>query len=268
MLYNQFKHTYYKCLLLKILFIFLIYFLTIFHTNTLWAVNGDVDIDIEFDYDASNNSANQNKIKDPLEHLNRTIFATYKFIFNHGGKNIIILYQTIPTGVRNLGTNFANNLQEPITAVNHLLQFKINSFIKSLFRFTINSTFGLLGIVDIMSFVGTPRYPNTFGATLHYYGIGEGFYFFLFGPSTLLDTLASFVDNSYLMGYVPWNNNTSVSIFNINLSSYQIITTANNVLLYNSNGSIFQNNFDEYATIRYVYMTSRKNSLQQLKDTN
>ena len=60
----------------------------------------------------------------------------------------------------------------------------------------INSTVGILGFIDIASYVGIESYEEDFGQTLGYYGVGSGFYIVLpfLGPSNLRDTLSLSVD--------------------------------------------------------------------------
>jgi len=60
----------------------------------------------------------------------------------------------------------------------------------------VNSTAGLLGVVDVASQVGFPKNWEDFGQTLGYWGIGNGPYLVLpfLGPSSIRDTLGKGID--------------------------------------------------------------------------
>jgi phospholipid-binding lipoprotein MlaA len=91
---------------------------------------------------------------------------------------------------RAIGRAF-NNLREPITFVNDVLQFEFERAGIALGRFLINSTFGVLGLFDVAEGMNLPRHKADFGQTLHSWGIGDGIYLVLplFGPSTLRDAV-------------------------------------------------------------------------------
>src|SRR3546814_18400549 len=63
-------------------------------------------------------------------------------------------------------------------------------------RFFINSTIGMLGLVDIAAESGFPYHEEDFGQTLGTYGAGEGFYLVLpiLGPTSLRDGTGRIVD--------------------------------------------------------------------------
>ena len=64
-------------------------------------------------------------------------------------------YQAVtPAPVRKGVSNFFNNLGEPITAVNSVLQAKPGAAARSLTRFVFNTTFGLLGLFDVAGAMG------------------------------------------------------------------------------------------------------------------
>ena len=88
-------------------------------------------------------------------------------------------------------TNFFNNIDDITSAANNLLQFKLSRFGSDVGRVLINSTVGLLGILDVATNMGLPSYKEDFGQTLGYWGFGPGPYFVLplLGPSTIRDTI-------------------------------------------------------------------------------
>ena len=93
----------------------------------------------------------------------------------------------VKTGVR----NFFNNLWEPWTAVNDLLQGNVYYAVVDVSRFLINSTVGLLGIFDVATMMDIPGRKEDFGQTLGKWGVPNGPYLVLpfLGPSTVRDTV-------------------------------------------------------------------------------
>ena len=88
------------------------------------------------------------------------------------------------------------NLEEPLTGVNDLLQLRIGALGKTVFRFVVNSTFGIAGLFDVAKTRGVPIHFSLFGQTLGRYGIKPGPYVMLpiLGPSDVRDAVGRLVD--------------------------------------------------------------------------
>ena len=95
--------------------------------------------------------------------------------------------ELVDTGV----TNFFNNMRDFTSAINNLLQLKLSRAVSDVGRIVVNSTIGLLGLIDVASNMDMPSYKEDFGQTLGYWGAGPGPYFVLpiLGPSTIRDTI-------------------------------------------------------------------------------
>ena len=95
--------------------------------------------------------------KDPWESMNRSILE-----FNLASDRIFLkpiakgYSQVVPAPVRKGVSNFFNNLWEPWTIVNDLLQGKFADAGHDFWRFAINLTFGIGGIFDVASHAGVP----------------------------------------------------------------------------------------------------------------
>jgi len=89
-------------------------------------------------------------------------------------------------------TNFTDNIEDVNIALNNLLQGKIKEGFSDIFRFTLNSTIGVLGLFDVASTIGLEKHSEDFGQTLAVWGVSDGPYIVLpvLGPSSLRDTLA------------------------------------------------------------------------------
>lgn len=113
--------------------------------------------------------------QDPYEDFNRQMFA-----FNEGLDKAVI--EPVAQGYRAITNepvregvgNFTSNLNEPLTAVNHVLQGKLPDAGATLGRFVINSTLGLVGIFDPAAAMGILRTKEDFGQTLGAWGVDDG----------------------------------------------------------------------------------------------
>ena len=78
----------------------------------------------------------------------------------------------------------------PLYLGNDLLQGNVGNAGITLSRFALNTTFGVLGIMDVANPMGLPGHQSDFGQTLGVWGVGEGPYLVLplFGPSNPRDT--------------------------------------------------------------------------------
>jgi len=145
-------------------------------------------------------SGNESSSEDPLESYNRWMHE-----FNMAGDRVLIqplaqMYeQALPSPARTGVRNFYNNIREPATIVNGLLQGKPGIAARDTLRFLINTTFGVLGLFDIASSLGMPRHVEDFGQTLAVWGIPSGPYVVLpfLGPSTVRDSFGVAVRSAY-----------------------------------------------------------------------
>jgi phospholipid-binding lipoprotein MlaA len=135
--------------------------------------------------------------RDPFEPLNREVSR-----FNEGVDAVLLkptatLYrETVPPLLRTGVSNFFGNLSDAWSAVNNLLQFKVQYAAESLMRFSVNSTIGMFGVLDVASDMNLERHREDFGQTLGRWGVPAGPYIVLplLGPSTLRDSIALPVD--------------------------------------------------------------------------
>ena len=136
--------------------------------------------------------------RDPMEPWNRGVYKFNDAVDRAVLKPAAQAYDFVtPTPVQTGVNNFFNNLSDAWSTVNSLMQFKGQEAMNSFWRFTINSTFGLGGLLDIATEAQIPRVKQDFGLTLAHYGVQSGPYVVLplLGPSTLRDTIARPVDS-------------------------------------------------------------------------
>lgn len=122
-----------------------------------------------------------------LEVYNRAMFNFNYQLDKHVIKPVAKGYKFITTqSMRNRVTNFFNNLEEPASAINNLLQGEFKNSGQSMARFAVNSTLGLLGLFDVASGWGMTKKNNSFDATMAKYCVPDGPFFVMpvLGPST------------------------------------------------------------------------------------
>lgn len=131
--------------------------------------------------------------RDPWEGWNRGVFA-----FNEGLDDLVLrpvatVYRDfVPQFVRTGVNNVFNNFADAWGAVNSLLQGKPEAALTDVMRFALNTSFGLLGLLDIATEAGMEPSREDFGQTLGRWGLGAGPYLVLplLGPSSLRDASA------------------------------------------------------------------------------
>lgn len=124
------------------------------------------------------------------------------FAFNEGLDSVLVKpvakgYEAaLPSSVRNGVTNFFSNIDDLFIGVNNLLQGKVPEAFGDLGRVLINTTVGLLGIMDFASDAGLEKHNEDVGQTLGRWGVGNGAYVVVpvFGPRTVRDTVGLALD--------------------------------------------------------------------------
>ena len=135
--------------------------------------------------------------RDPLESFNRTIFGFNDVVDKAVIKPVATGYRAVtPNWLRKGVGNFFNNLEDVWSAVNNGLQGRGQEFSDSVGRVMLNSTIGLLGVIDIASDLNIERHTADFGLTLGRWGVAPGPYVVLpfLGPRTLREVAGLPVD--------------------------------------------------------------------------
>jgi len=149
----------------------------------------------------------QTHMSDPIEPINRVIWDfNYLFLDAYIYKPTTEAYvDWVPDGGRKAINNFVLNLDEPSTIVNNLIQLEVKHAADALLRFTFNSTFGLLGFIDVAEMGGVPRRRETFSNVLGRWYVPHGPYVMMpvIGPRSVRKIVGSFVDGLYFpMSYL------------------------------------------------------------------
>ena len=212
---------------------------------------------------ASNNDetptyANGQKISDPFEGYNRAGFkfndALDQAVLEPTARGYkYVMPDFAETGVRSA----VRNLRSPLDFGNQVLQADFDGALGTLSRAMINTTFGVLGFVDLAADAGIPYEREDFGQTLAVWGVGHGPYIVapLIGPASLRDHLANF--GEALVDPV------RLYLFNTDEeTTYYIITTTalldRRVQLLDILADLRKNSIDYYASVRSLYYQNRQ----------
>lgn len=192
--------------------------------------------------------------RDPLEDFNRAAYSFNDLLDRALLEPLAQGYNYITPAPVNKGvTNFFNNLRDIRSAVNNLLQFKIGRAFSDVGRFAVNSTVGILGLMDVASNMNLPRYDEDFGQTLGVWGFGSGPYivFPFFGPSSGRDGVGLVVDWFTDPIYYIEDDATRLT-----LRGLDIVDTRADLL--SASRVLEQAALDPYAFVRDAYLQRRE----------
>ncbi|EFM95319.1 MlaA family lipoprotein [Actinobacillus pleuropneumoniae] len=152
--------------------------------------------------------------KDPLEGFNRAMWkVNYDYIDTYALKPVAKGWRDyVPSPIKTGLTNVANNLDEPASFVNRLLEGEGKKAMIHFNRFWINSIFGLGGLIDWASQTKDLKLDNgnrEFGHTLGSYSVPTGAYIMVpgYGATTPRQAVGKAADSAYpvlSMLTMPW----------------------------------------------------------------
>jgi phospholipid-binding lipoprotein MlaA len=205
----------------------------------------------------------EDEIYDPLEPINRAIFS-----FNNAVDKVVLEpaakgYRKLPSPIQSGISNFLGNLKLPLVILNQILQGQIPSALESTGRFAVNSTVGLVGLIDVATKIGLEEMDEDFGQTFATWGVGDGFYLVLpiFGPSNARDAVGTALTytldpiNAYLvMEGEAWAVPLRATVNAIDYRS-KIIAEVN---------ALRNNSVDFYAAVRSSFYQNRKAAIRNV----
>jgi len=194
---------------------------------------------------------------DPWEDANRAVFS-----FNQGVDETVLVpvskaYRTIvPPPMRQSMHDFLQNLREPVTFANDVLQARPDLAGNTLARFTINSTVGIGGMFDVATRIGVPYHDNDLGVTLATWGVADGPYVMLpiMGPSNVRDTVGRVGDGFADPGNIVAGNYNLLWASVARAAAEGIDTRSRNI---ENLAELEKTSLDYYATIRSLYQQRR-----------
>ena len=189
--------------------------------------------------------------KDPLEGFNRAMWkVNYDYLDPYVVKPVATGWRDyVPSPVKTGLVNVANNLDEPASFVNRLLEGEGKKAMVHLNRFWINSIFGIGGLIDWASLTPDLKLDNgnrEFGDTLGHYGVGTGAYIVVpgYGSTTPRQAVGKVADSAYpvlSLLTTPW----SIAKFGV-----QGIDARSKLL---DQDALLKQSLDPYVTFREAY---------------
>ncbi|HUO97715.1 MAG TPA: VacJ family lipoprotein [Rhizomicrobium sp.] len=201
-------------------------------------------------------------VYDPFESVNRKVFA-----FNHSlDKNAALpaasYYKSnVPDGMRDGVHNFFSNLSIPVTLANDVLQGQFTQAGIAVCRLGVNTTAGVLGVMDPATGWGCPENDEDFGQTLAVYGMPPGPYLVLplLGSTLPRDLAGKLLVDHYFnpLGYVSYSGKYYVSMSTNVLKMVDQRSRSISAL-----SNVERTSVDYYAAVRSIYLQKRDSAIQ------
>ena len=197
---------------------------------------------------------------DPLELFNRYMYGFNRVLDAAVIKPVAIVYDMgLPENVKYCTKSFVKNAYGPINLLNYTLQGRAENAAKTAVRFILNTTLGLLGLIDFAEFVGISEESTGFNETFASWGMEPGPYIMLplLGPTTFrgaygygfdwfADPLRIFANHSN--SCINRNHRIRDALWGV--SAANIISTRADLL--NTLDDIYETSKDSYVTIRSI----------------
>lgn len=193
------------------------------------------------------------RVDDPFEPSNRVMYAIHEPLDRHIVKPIAEAYvDYVPSVIRTGIRNYFNNIDDLFSAVNGLLQGKLDKAGNDMARVMINTFPGILGLIDVASDAGIPRGNEDFGQTFGYWGIPQGPFLFipLFGPTTVRD-------GTGVVLRVWWSPTTEIGDVHVRNVLYGLGAIDLRAQALDATSLIDQASLDPYTFVRRAYLQRR-----------
>ncbi|MBS4772472.1 MAG: VacJ family lipoprotein [Proteobacteria bacterium] len=217
----------------------------------------------------ASSATEQHEYDDPFEGYNRAMFSFNYQVDKYVIKPVAEGYRAVTTPfIRERISSVIDNLKEPVSAGNYLLQADPEASVKSLSRFVINSTLGLVGMFDVAEGWGLPKDKTTFNETFAKWCIPQGPFIVLplLGPSTPRAATGMALD--FVFDPVYWATYQDANVHDKASWGYAIaqgITVREAAL--DILDDLERNSVDFYATMRSAYLQNQ-NKLKCFNDVS
>lgn len=111
---------------------------------------------------------------DPAERLNRGVFAFNRTVDDYALAPVARGYKYLPDFFQSGLHNFVANFGEPKVFINDVLQGNGERSVTTFGRFVINTTVGVVGLIDVSGKMGIERHTADFGQTFGVWNIANG----------------------------------------------------------------------------------------------
>jgi phospholipid-binding lipoprotein MlaA len=210
---------------------------------------------------------------DPIETPNRFIFSVNRAVDIIAVRPIAVLYRDwMPAPAQRGLHNALENLGEPVTAINEVVQGAPGRAATTLGRFLINSTIGVAGLFDVASTLGMSKTREGMGDTVGYYAGVEpengGFYMVLpvIGPSNARDGVGLAIDAAVdPFSIITFGiSNTAGWIYSGTRYGATLVDRRSRTLF--ALDDLEKNSVDFYAALKSAYTQQRADFIRQKRD--
>ena len=206
------------------------------------------------------------EIKDCFENLNRATFAFNQVLDGLVFKPVSSAYRVLPTPIKSGVSNSLDNLSTLVTIPNNIIQGDLKKGLVNSGRFILNTTVGILGLIDVAEQVGLPEYvKEDYGQSLAKLGVGPGCYVVLpvLGPSTVRDATASIIT---VTGGDAWHNITTRNdTQHFSEVDYYLSRVTSGINFraknFDSIENLEKNSVDFYASVKSLYLQDRQQKI-------
>mgnify|MGYP001470422973 FL=1 len=210
------------------------------------------------------------EIKDCFEKINRATFAFNQTLDGIIFKPVASVYRKLPSPMKSGVSNSLDNLSNLVTIPNNIIQGDFKSAGINTGRFIVNTTVGVLGLMDVATGIGMVEYEKEdYGQSLAKHGVGPGCYVVLpvLGPSTARDTLSTAAN---FLGGDAWYNVTvrNDTQYFSDIDYYGSKVTGGvdfRAKNYDSIDNLEKNSLDFYASVKSLYLQDRQQKILNTK---
>lgn len=210
------------------------------------------------DADNAASGSSTTTVFDPWEKYNRRVHAFNGAVDRALARPLAQAYvAAIPRPLRAGIGNFFDNLGNPVTLVNSLLQGNPRGAVNALGRFLLNSTIGIGGLIDVADKAKMPNRGEDFGQTMAVWGWARSRYIevpFL-GPRTLRDLFGLAADTP--LRPIQYLQDDKARVF---LQGVQAVDLRARLLAIEAMGA---GAVDEYTLYRDIWLQRRNYQINQ-----
>lgn len=213
-----------------------------------------------------------NEVWDPLEIPNRFIFSLNRVVDLVALRPLAVTYRDwMPEQGKQGVRNVLDNLGEPVTAINEVVQGDPSRAVTTLARFVVNSTIGIAGLFDVASTFGLSKTKegagNTIGLLAGVQPENGGMYLVLplVGPSNARDAAGLMADYAvdpfrilnfalnvnWLLASAPRYGATAIDVRSRTLFALD---------------DIEKNSVDYYGALKSAYTQNRADTIRQKRE--
>jgi len=231
--------------------------------NPIDAIDDEYKEDQNLDYANDTFKEERLEIADPLESFNRAMHQFNDKLYFWALKPVAQGYQkAVPEPARISVKNFFSNLGFPSRFLSCILQTDFSGAATEAGRFTINTIWGIGGLLDPSSGkeLDLQKQETDLGQTLGVYGVGHGVYIVwpVFGPSSPRDSII--LAGNYFL-YPPWYIQPWYA--SLGVSTYELVNSTS--LRIGDYEALKDAAIDPYVAFRDAYIQYRMKQVKARK---